>query len=77
LSWCKDKCSTAKLDHRFYGLGGFSRIKFKMDNEKLLLEDITDEIINAFYLVYNELGFGFLENSVSKFNVLRITFKRV
>jgi hypothetical protein len=32
-----------------------------MDNEKLLLEDITDEIINAFYLVYNELGFGFLE----------------
>jgi GxxExxY protein len=32
-----------------------------MDNEKLLLEDVTDEIINAFYLVYNELGFGFLE----------------
>jgi GxxExxY protein len=32
-----------------------------MDNEKLLLEDTTDEIINAFYLVYNELGFGFLE----------------
>lgn len=32
-----------------------------MDNTKLLLEDVTDEIINVFYLVYNELGFGFLE----------------
>ena len=27
----------------------------------LLHEDITDEIIAAFYTVYNELGFGFLE----------------
>ncbi len=27
----------------------------------LLHKDITDEIIKAFYKVYNELGFGFLE----------------
>ena len=27
----------------------------------LLHEEITDEIIAAFYTVYNELGFGFLE----------------
>ena len=28
----------------------------------LLHENITGEIINAYYEVYNELGFGFLEN---------------
>ena len=28
---------------------------------KLLHQDITDKIIKAFYKVYNELGFGFLE----------------
>ncbi|OFY82442.1 MAG: GxxExxY protein [Bacteroidetes bacterium RIFCSPLOWO2_12_FULL_35_15] len=28
---------------------------------ELLHEDVTDKIIKAFYKVYNELGFGFLE----------------
>ena len=28
---------------------------------ELLHEDVTDSIIKAFYKVYNELGFGFLE----------------
>jgi GxxExxY protein len=28
---------------------------------ELLHKDITDKIIKAFYTVYNELGFGFLE----------------
>ncbi|MFI5218841.1 MAG: GxxExxY protein [Bacteroidia bacterium] len=28
---------------------------------ELLYKDITDKIIKAFYKVYNELGFGFLE----------------
>ena len=32
-----------------------------MDKMELLHKDITDQIINAFYRVYNELGFGFLE----------------
>lgn len=29
---------------------------------ELLHKDITDKVIKAFYKVYNELGFGFLEN---------------
>lgn len=29
--------------------------------EKLLYKELTDEIIGAYYEVYNELGFGFLE----------------
>jgi GxxExxY protein len=29
--------------------------------EKLLYKELTDEIIGAFYDVYNELGYGFLE----------------
>ncbi|MFD2201824.1 GxxExxY protein [Shivajiella indica] len=29
--------------------------------ENLLHKDITDGIINAFYKVYNVLGYGFLE----------------
>lgn len=29
--------------------------------EKLLHKELTEQIINAFYEVYNELGFGFLE----------------
>jgi GxxExxY protein len=29
---------------------------------KLILEDLTKEIIGAFYTVYNELGYGFLES---------------
>ncbi len=28
---------------------------------KLLHQDLTDEILSAFYDVYNELGYGFLE----------------
>lgn len=32
-----------------------------MENTDLLHQEVTDEIINAFYLVYNELGYGFLE----------------
>jgi GxxExxY protein len=30
--------------------------------EKYIHKDLTDKIIKAFYDVYNELGFGFLEN---------------
>ena len=30
--------------------------------EKYLHKELTDRIIKSFYLVYNELGFGFLEN---------------
>lgn len=30
-------------------------------SESLLHKDITEEIISAYYFVYNELGFGFLE----------------
>jgi len=33
----------------------------KNNSESLLHKDITEEIINAYYFVYNELGFGFLE----------------
>lgn len=29
---------------------------------KLLCKEITDQVLSAFYAVYNELGFGFLEN---------------
>lgn len=30
--------------------------------DKMLCRDITDKVIAAFYAVYNELGYGFLEN---------------
>ncbi|GHU62625.1 hypothetical protein FACS1894123_03900 [Bacteroidia bacterium] len=30
--------------------------------QQYIHKDLTDEIISAFYRVYNELGFGFLEN---------------
>ena len=30
--------------------------------EKYFYKELTDKIIKAFYNVYNELGFGFLEN---------------
>lgn len=30
-------------------------------SESLLHKDITEEIISAYYFVYNELGYGFLE----------------
>ena len=29
-------------------------------SESLLHKDITEEIISAYYYVYNELGYGFL-----------------
>jgi GxxExxY protein len=32
-----------------------------MDNIELLHKDLTDRILNTFYFVYNELGYGFLE----------------
>jgi GxxExxY protein len=31
------------------------------NSESLLHKDITEEIISAYYYVYNELGYGFLE----------------
>jgi hypothetical protein len=30
--------------------------------QQYIHKDLTDRIISAFYKVYNELGFGFLEN---------------
>ena len=33
----------------------------KYNSESLLHKDITEEIISAYYYVYNELGYGFLE----------------
>ena len=33
----------------------------KNNSESLLYKDITEEIISAYYYVYNELGYGFLE----------------
>lgn len=29
---------------------------------EMLCKEITDQVLSAFYTVYNELGFGFLEN---------------
>ena len=34
----------------------------KINMEKYKHKELTDKIIQAFYCVYNELGFGFLEN---------------
>ena len=34
----------------------------KNDSEDLLNKEITDQILKAFYKVYNALGYGFLEN---------------
>jgi len=33
-----------------------------MSNENYLHNDLTEQIIKAYYIVYNELGYGFLEN---------------
>ena len=41
----------------------------------LLHEEITDRIIGAFYKVYNELGYGFLEKVYE--NALRIELVRM
>lgn len=38
-----------------------SETNFKLKTMELLHKDITDAIIKAFYDVYNELGYGFLE----------------
>lgn len=40
---------------------------------ELLHKDITDKIIKAFYKVYNELGFGFLEKVYEKSLFLELT----
>jgi hypothetical protein len=45
-------CLSADL-HRFIKITQIKEYKHK---------ELTDKIINAFYCVYNELGFGFLEN---------------
>ena len=34
----------------------------QMNTDKYFHNELTDKIIKAFYNVYNELGFGFLEN---------------
>ncbi|MBW7942851.1 MAG: GxxExxY protein [Candidatus Kuenenia stuttgartiensis] len=41
---------------------------------ELLHKDITDKIIKAFYEVYNELGYGFLEKVYE--NAMMIEFKK-
>ena len=46
-----------------------------MDNNKLLHEDITDKIIAAFYQVYNELGYGFLEKVYEEAMIIELTEK--
>ncbi len=40
---------------------------------ELLHQDITDKIIKAFYNVYNELGYGFLEKVYQNALVLELT----
>jgi GxxExxY protein len=45
-----------------------------MPYEKLLLADLTDQVLEGFYHVYNTLGFGFLE-AVYR-NALRIYLRR-
>ncbi len=37
-----------------------------MENERFIHTELTKEIIGAFYDVYNELGFGFLESIYEK-----------
>jgi len=43
------------------------------DKEKLLHQDLTEKIINAFYTVYNTLGYGFLEKVYEKAMFLELT----
>lgn len=40
----------------------------------LLHKELTDEILNAFYEVYNELGYGFLEKEYQ--NVLFLNYAK-
>lgn len=44
-----------------------------MANSNLLHGDITDQIIKAFYNVYNTLGFGFLEKVYENSMVVALT----
>ncbi|MBC8385181.1 MAG: GxxExxY protein [Candidatus Cloacimonetes bacterium] len=44
-----------------------------MDNKKMLLHsEITDKILNAFYFVYNKLGYGFLEKVYENAMVIKL-----
>ena len=36
--------------------------KTQMDTEKFKYKEITDIILRSFYVIYNELGDGFLES---------------
>lgn len=45
------------------------------DKTKILHSDITEKIIEAFYKVYNTLGYGFLEKVYE--NAMRIELKRM
>ncbi len=45
-----------------------------MPQEKLLYAEVTDRIIKAFYHVYNNLGFGFLEKVYE--NALVMTLRK-
>lgn len=40
---------------------------------ELLHKEITDKIINSFYTVYNDLGFGFLEKVYENSMVMELT----
>ena len=37
------------------------RVSIKTETMRLLYKDLTDQILKAFFKVYNELGYGFLE----------------
>ena len=45
-----------------------------MQNEKLLHSEVTDQIIKAYYHVYNTLGYGFLEKVYE--NALVLTLRK-
>jgi len=58
-------------------LGGFSQIKnFEGDKmEEYLHKELTSNVIQAFYKVYNTLGYGFLEKVYE--NAMRIELTRM
>jgi len=58
-------------------LGGFSQIKnFEGDKmEEYLHKELTSNVIQAFYKVYNKLGYGFLEKVYE--NAMRIELTRM
>lgn len=45
------------------------------DKTKILHSNVTEKIIEAFYKIYNTLGYGFLENVYE--NAMRIELKRM